>query len=207
MALSSRPGRGRSCSCRRMKRGLSMRVAPCSAPPVPAPTMVRWPPHERMQARPVGPGFTATWPTSTPARFMDEMKSVPHCRGEGQAGRAGRAGLAPTSGAGKSPAASRGQQRAGCNMPSDDGRQPSMQAATHLVKASDAQQLRGHAKARQPPRGVGGAAACPVPSKRGMKWTKRDMEQAGVVPPSAAQRSISAPRHNVLRACHQAGLP
>lgn len=60
--------------------------APASPLP-PRPTMVRWLPQERMQARPVGPGFTTTWLTSTPARFIEEMNRVPHCRqGKGEAG-------------------------------------------------------------------------------------------------------------------------
>lgn len=43
--------------------------------------MVRCPPQLRMQERPVGPGFTSTPLTSTPARFMLLMNSVPHCKG------------------------------------------------------------------------------------------------------------------------------
>jgi hypothetical protein len=40
--------------------------------------MVRVPPQERMQERPVGPCFTARSSTSTPARLMELVNRVPH---------------------------------------------------------------------------------------------------------------------------------
>ena len=58
--------------------------------------MVRCPPQDRMQERPVGPGLVASLLTSTPARFMLLVNSVPHCgrrraggsvRGERRRGR------------------------------------------------------------------------------------------------------------------------
>lgn len=135
-------------------------VAAASAPPL---TMVRWPPQERMQARPVGPCFTATWPTSTPARFMEEMNRVPHCGGRAGQGRckqsrsrtckAAAAGLRQQSRAAQ-------DKRPRCKVGWGKDGSVSLWGDTHLVKAPHAQQLRGHAKARQTPCCVGSTAAC-----------------------------------------------